>query len=78
MHPMASGILTFGIVLLFVGGILAMKGVAHEDANTAPASHLPVRIAIRRSLPRHGVCPIGVALIVAGALAVVASYLVRM
>jgi hypothetical protein len=75
---MASDILAFGIVLLLVGGILAMKGVAREDANTAPASHQPVRIGIRRSLPRHGVCPIGVALMVAGALAIVASYLVRL
>jgi hypothetical protein len=78
MNWMPSNILVFGIVLLFVGGILAMKGVVREDANTVHASHLPVRVTLRRSLPRRGVCPVGIALIVAGVLCIAASYFMRL
>jgi hypothetical protein len=78
MNSMPSDVLIFGIVIFVIGGVLAMKGVIKDDAEKAPASHVPVQASLRRSLPRHGICPVGVALMVVGAVCVIGSYFVRL
>ena len=75
---MPSDMLLFGLVLFVIGGVLAMKGTIRHDANTAPPAHHPVHMTLRRSLPLHGICPVGLTIMIIGVACVVASYLVRL
>jgi hypothetical protein len=76
--PSASDLLLVGLLLAVIGGVLAMKGTIHHDAATAPAAAHRVHMSLRRSLPRHGLCPVGVTVMIVGVACVIASYLVRM
>ena len=73
----ASEILLFGLAVFVIGGLLAMKVTIREDARAAPPPHHPIQVALRRSLPRHGICRLGVALMAIGGICVLASYVVR-
>lgn len=78
MYWMPSWILLLGLLLFIVGGLMAMKGVINEDARSAPVGDHPVRMNFRRRLPRHGICPVGVTLVVVGLICVVGSYFLRL
>ena len=78
MTWMPSDILLFGLLLFVIGGVLAMKGTIHHDANTVPPAHHRVHMTLRRTLPRHGICRVGVTLMVIGVGCLFASYLVRL
>lgn len=73
-----SEVLIFGLAALVVGGILAMIGTIREDARTALPPHHPILMTWRRSLPRHALCRLGIALMGVGFSCILASYLVRM
>ena len=77
-RTIASELLLLGLALLIIGGMLAMKVTIREDAKTAPPAHHVMHMTFRRNLPRHGVCRLGVALMVVGVLCVLGSYFARM
>lgn len=77
-RTIASELLLFGFAVFIIGGLLAMKVTIREDAKTAPSTPHPSHMTFRRSLPRHGVCRLGVALMVVGVLCMLASYFARM
>lgn len=67
-------ILVFGVVMFCIGGLLAMRGVIKEEAGESFADHLRHRAALRRSLPRKGLCPVGLAIMLTGVLCVLTAY----
>lgn len=73
----ASELLLLGLALFIIGGMVAMKVTIREDAKTAPSTPHPSQMTFRRSLPRHGICRLGVALMIVGVICMIASYLVR-
>ena len=77
MTSLPSDVLLFGIMVFSAGGLLAMRGVVKHDAAAAPPQHEHLHMAFRHTLPRHGLCPVGLALMAAGALCVLGSYLAR-
>jgi hypothetical protein len=78
MYWLPNYALILGLVLIVAGGLFAMKSVIHADHTATPAGPAPEHIALRRTLPRYAPCRIGLGLVIAGAVFIVAAYAVMM